>query len=283
MTNEEILNRLELIYSTNSQITDLRKAVTENNLHSLFRLFENISNDDQTTDLRKAMLNNDRYALFRLLKSMNDSSLVDAMKKIDTLDNFNQDALSQGQIKSKVWLIKELEKLDLNLGTIFLCAGWYAILATMLFESNCKIDKIRSFDIDPDCIEIAEIFNKLFVLDNWKFKAITEDIFNIDYFQHTWQTYSKTNNRTSRPITDSPTTIINTSCEHISDFNEWYSKIPNGKIVVLQTNNYFEIEEHVNCSESLEKFADNTPMETVLFSGELELPKYTRFMRIGFR
>jgi hypothetical protein len=214
---------------------------------------------------------------------MNDSSLVDAMKKIDTLDNFNQDALSQGQIKSKVWLIKELEKLDLNLGTIFLCAGWYAILATMLFESNCKIDKIRSFDIDPDCIEIAEIFNKLFVLDNWKFKAITEDIFNIDYFQHTWQTYSKTNNRTSRPITDSPTTIINTSCEHISDFNEWYSKIPNGKIVVLQTNNYFEIEEHVNCSESLEKFADNTPMETVLFSGELELPKYTRFMRIGFR
>ena len=49
-------------------------------------------------------------------------------------------------------------------------------------------------------------------------------------------------------LTDhSPDTVINTSCEHIENFNEWYDKIPKGKIVILQTNNYFDFE-HVNCS-----------------------------------
>jgi hypothetical protein len=58
------------------------------------------------------------------------------------------DSVSDGQISSKLWLINELEKLDIDLGTIFLCAGWYATLAYMLLESNCKIDKIRRTESD---------------------------------------------------------------------------------------------------------------------------------------
>jgi hypothetical protein len=193
------------------------------------------------------------------------------------------DAFSWGQLKSKRWLVDELEKLNLELGTVFLCAGWYATLAAMLFNSSCKIDKIRSFDIDLNCESIADTVNANYVKDSWKFKAITQDIFDIDYSQHSWQTWSKANNRMSRLITDQPSTIINTSCEHIEDFDIWYKKIPSGKIVVLQTNNYFEISDHINCSESIEAFSAQTPMSTELFSGELNLTKYTRYMRIGVK
>ena len=77
--------------------------------------------------------------------------------------------------------------------------------------------------------------------------------------------------------------MINTSCEHINNFKEWYDKIPVGKIVILQTNNYFDLPEHVNCSKSLDDFAEQTPMTEVLYAGELSLEKYSRFMRIGIK
>lgn len=204
----------------------------------------------------------------------------------NAVDNENADladALSWGQLKSKRWLVTELEKLNVELGTIFLCAGWYATLAAMLFNSKCSIEKIRSFDIDDSCISIADAINSGYVKQNWKFKAITENIHNINYKEHIWQTWSKANNRLCFPITDIPTTIINTSCEHIEDFANWYDKIPAGKVVVLQTNNYVEIEDHVNCSNSLIEFESQTPMTDVLFSGEMKLAKYMRYMRIGIK
>ena len=67
---------------------------------------------------------------------------------IDHYDADFTDALTWGQLKSKRWIISNLEELDVELGTIFLCAGWYAILAGMMFESKLEFDKIRSFDID---------------------------------------------------------------------------------------------------------------------------------------
>ena len=82
-----------------------------------------------------------------------------------------QDLFSKGQIESKRWLVNELEKINMELGTVFICAGWYGSLATFLFESNVKLDKIRSFDIDKSCAGIAETFNRLKTMDNWKFKA----------------------------------------------------------------------------------------------------------------
>jgi hypothetical protein len=255
MNTEELLDRLELLYPENNLILDLRKVI----------------------------LNDDRFAMFRLVKHLNDTPLTEALRKVEHLENFDKDAFSRGQIKSKKWLIDELVKLDLDLGTVFLCAGWYATLAAMLFESPCKIEKIRSFDGDPACVDVADTINASYFKNSWRFTAISEDIHNINYSEHSWAAWSNTNNRMSYPIVDIPTTIINTSCEHIENFNLWYNRIPLGKIVILQTNNYFEIADHINCSSSLEEFATSTPMTEVLYQGELQLPKYNRFMRIGIK
>ena len=202
----------------------------------------------------------------------------------NAVDNHNadlSDALSWGQLKSKRWLVDELEKIDLPLGTIFLCAGWYATLAAMLFESKCSINKIRSFDIDENCATIAETVNRNYTKKDWRFKASTADIHNIEYTDYTYKT--KRFNGTVCEITDTAETVINTSCEHIENFAEWYSKIPKQTLTVLQSNNYFEIEDHINCSKNILEFAEQTPMTNCLYSGALELPKYTRFMRIGIK
>lgn len=188
------------------------------------------------------------------------------------------DAYSLGQIKSKEWLVEHLPD---QLGTVFICAGWYGTLASFMFEKcRNKFDKIRNFDIDPMCYKIADNINRPWVIDGWQFKASSLDILDMEY-PTTHITYRA--NGTSLELTEMPDTIINTSCEHIENFQDWYNNIPDGKIVVLQTNNYFEIADHINCSTSLEQFASNTPMAEVLYQGELPLPKYTRFMRIGIK
>jgi len=192
-----------------------------------------------------------------------------------------RDLYSVGQLESKVWLIEELETLNLNLGTVFLCGGWYASLANIMFMSQLKFDKIRSFDIDPLCADIAETLNREYVAAEWKFKAITEDIHNINYNGHTYITYKA--NGEARELYDEPNTIINTSCEHIEDFDTWYCNIPAGKLVILQNNNYFELEEHINCVKDVEEFRDQCLISNLLYGGTIELQKYNRFMLIGIK
>ena len=323
MQTFELLDRFELLYPTNSKLADLRrayidndlssifrlvdtdeelrKAITEQNLHSIFRIVDNYDTEDlrkavveqnlhsifrliNDSDLRKLILEDNNWKLWPILDRYVDTQFTAAFKSffVNNTEIWN-DCFSRGQLQSKLWLVHELKKCNVDLGTVFLCAGWYATLATMLFESNIKLDNVRSFDIDPSCVDIAEVFNKPWFTDQWRFKSITQDIMDIDYNEHTWQYWSNANNRMSYPITDSPNTVINTSCEHIENFTEWYAKIPNGKLVILQSNNFFEVDEHVNCSIDIDDFSRQTPLNSVLYSDSLQLEKYTRYMRIGYK
>lgn len=220
----------------------------------------------------------DKDIFGRMALILNNPIFSNLRNAVDNYDADLTDALSWGQLKSKRWIIEELEKLDQELGTVFLCAGWYATLAAMLFNSTCKIDKIRSFDIDDSCVAIAETVNRHKVKDGWQFKASILDIHYMSY-PTVYKTFRS--DGSSIELEDMPDTIINTSCEHIENFDKWYAKIPDGKLMVLQSNNYFSIEEHVNCVQGPMQFEEQSPMTEVLYQGALELPKYTRFMRIG--
>ena len=276
---------------------DLRKAVVEQNLHSIFRLV----NVDE--DLRKAVLENNLYslgrimpelsdefsllsdnyhALWRILEKNTDSKLVAPLKKLVDNPSFDMDCMSRGQLESKKWLVDELKNIEgLSLGKVCLCAGWYATVIPLITEAGIEFDLIRSFDLDPTVWRIAETFNKDLLIDGWKFKAQTADINELDFAVTRFET--ERDDGTTQPLKERFNTIVNTSCEHIEGFDSWYNKIPAGKLMILQSNNYFEIDEHVNCSDSLEAFAKQTPMSQVLYQGELELEKYTRYMRIGYR
>ena len=262
---------LHSIFRVTNADDDLRKAVVEENLYSLRRLCPNLENVFK-------ILENDIHSLYKVLEEYTGSPYVKALKTIaqENID-FDKDSFSRGQIESKLWLADNIT--GWHLGTVYICAGWYSTVVQLFKERGIQFDKIRSFDIDPDVWKIAEIFNKDLVLDNWKFKAQTKDILDIDYKRHVYETVK--NNGQIEELKDAPDSIINTSCEHIENFEEWYAKIPQGKLVILQSNDYFDLPEHVNCVKDSSHFEQMAPLSEVKFAGELPLEKYTRYMRIG--
>lgn len=195
-----------------------------------------------------------------------------------------QDALSNGQLSSKFWLLDEVKKLNLNLGKVFICAGWVGVLPALMFkDSDIHFDIIRSFDIDPACADAADVLNSEYVKNNWKFKATTLDIFDINYENHPFQCWSKSNNRMSYPVDIIPDTIINTSCDHIFPFDKWYNLIPDSKLIILQNNDYKHDDEHINNISDLEEMKSQAPMQKLLFEGTLVLSEYNRYMLIGIK
>lgn len=263
-------------YVDNNEFDDLRKAIVEKNLHSLFRILGR-----EYDDFRKLLLEKNHFSCIRSLKKFTNSRLIDVFDLILKTPEMDSDCMSRSQIKSKQWLVNEVLKQNLNLGTVFLCAGWYGILATMIFESKISCDKIRNFDIDSSCKKISEKINQPWVEDNWKYKHCIDNIYNLNYDTHVYNV--ERSDGSMCQLTDSPNTVINTSCEHIENFQKWYNSIPDGKLIILQSNNYLEIKEHVNCVNNIDEFVKQTPMTNRLYQGKLDTPKYTRFMTFGYK
>lgn len=218
-----------------------------------------------------------------LAEIMGNDELLIGMKRVlskhHNIEMRLAESFSIGQIQSKNWLIKHLPT---ELGTVYVCAGWYGVLPLLMFRHiQERFDKIRSFDIDAQATKIAEDLNRSQLVQEWRFKATTFDIHDMDYDHFVYETERADGSLVQ--LTEVPNTIINTSCEHIDNFNEWYEKIPYGKLVALQTNDYFEHGEHINCVTSLREFTEITPMSIVHYEGTLELPLYRRFMRIGIK
>ena len=263
---------------------DLRKAILEENIHSIFRVLARLDAENrQMNALRQAVVNKDIRASISLFidePPVLFDTLPRTMRMFPDIDL--RDAFSRGQISSKKWLADELKTLDLDLGTVFLCAGWYGSLALLLFESGLEVEKIRSFDKDAECHKIADTINRPYVMSEWKFKAQTADIHEINYTDgHEYITLKS--NGEGQKLYDKPDTVINTSSEHIENFKEWYTSIAPGTLVILQTNDYFEIADHINCVKNIDAFKDMAPMSNILFEGTLNLEFYNRYMLIGYR
>ena len=52
---------------------------------------------------------------------------------------------------------------------------------------------------------------------------------------------------------------------------------------ILQSNNYTDLPEHINCVKDTDHFKSIANMQTYLFEGKLNLDKYTRYMIIGIK
>jgi hypothetical protein len=169
------------------------------------------------------------------------------------------DAFWSGQLKSKEWLITNLRKNVNTFVSIDIHGGWVGVLASMLFQSDIYINNIRSIDIDPTCESIATMMNKQEEITG-RFRAVTADMCEIQ---------------------SDADVIINTSCEHITQdqYNLWLSGHSQNSLLVLQSNNY-NIPEHVRTVRTLEEFKSQCGIN-VIWSGELVLPLYTRYMIIG--
>lgn len=248
-------------------------------MNTISEILRNIS---RLAELDSSLVENVSRQLCKLAELRNnniDIFLTQSIKALTQYPNYKSnliDSISDGQNLSKNWLIEELD--GRNLGNVILCAGWYAML---LIDQRLKFSRCVNVDVDPICESVSKILHKHLVIDNWKFQAITKNIHDINYSKHVFSVTR--NDGSTAEFTMIPDTIINTSCEHINNFSEWYNLIPNNKLIILQSNNGFDIPDHVNCVNSLVDFEKQTPMHEVLYSGERKMPKFTRYMRIGFK
>lgn len=186
-------------------------------------------------------------------------AIRDSSNRYRTLESF-----WKGQLRSKVWLIENLEQVlsaHYNKKTVSIYGGWNGVLASLIFNSNINIARITSIDIDPACEDTAITINRRYNLEG-KFTAITADMVTI--------------------TNESADIVINTSCEHITQeqYNIWLNNQPEDALFVLQSNNYYDLEEHINCSKDIDDFLSKSNLKP-LYCGSLELPLYNRFMLIG--
>lgn len=158
---------------------------------------------------------------------------------------------SSKQVDSKLWLVEELNKVcNVKDKDIALMGGWYATVISSLLDTN----SITSYDVDSGCNIAQGITKKI----SYKHQDVLLEMNEHDIY-------------------------INTSCEHMDreKLNETYAKLKG--IVVLQSNNYTEVEEHINCVDSADELVEfHLPEECeVLYKGEKQFDKYTRYMVIA--
>ena len=189
-------------------------------------------------------------------------------------------ALGKNQLASKKWLLDEvLRAVGPRLGTVYVLGGWKGVLgALLLSDRRFQVDRVLSFDIDPDCEAAADTMNASHVPAG-RFKALTADMYTMDYGRGVFA--GRDAEGGSLEIEAEPDLVVNTSCEHLDRFGQWYERIPAGTLLALQSNDNFAVDVHVNCVEDLEAFKRQAPMREVLFAGELPRKRYTRFMLIG--
>ena len=169
-----------------------------------------------------------------------------------------RDAISDGQILSKKWLIEEYKNLNLPENTrIAILGGWLGTLPLLMNACGVVAD-FTSVDLDDRANKIAHKLNY-----DQKFRTMTMDMYDIDYSQFD--------------------VVINTSSEHIPDVAAWAEKIPNGKIVIIQSNDFLEGDGHISCVKNSDELRHLLGLKKVLYEGTRKFTAYSRFMIIGMK
>ena len=167
------------------------------------------------------------------------------------------------QLQGKLWLINELQKLDLKFTKVCLVGGWFAQLITPLLFDNFKVDIIHNYDIDEDAQLISYKFNRRYK-ELGKYKAIRT-------------------NTLIHPLKEEYDLVINTSCEHMYPMKKIRELNPGLKSwFVLQSTNETKFDDHINCVNSTKELAEQGGLKQILYEGQLTLDNgMTRFMVIG--
>ena len=178
-------------------------------------------------------------------------------------------SINDNQVKNKQWLVSHVVSYINNTlsnqkevplkfklkdtPSVLVLAGWYGLGGWLLTEQiPCHVTVV---DKDPECAKIGKA-----LYPNLLHK--TADLNNFDVLGYD--------------------IIICTSCEHITDdeINSVLSKKDKSTVVFLQSNNYNEIKDHINCKKSVDDFANSLTLSSYK-KYTLTLDKYERFMVIG--
>jgi len=271
-----------------SAIKNMISSKAEPDMFLLFKVLQAIDTKNEWIGTLKSVTIY-KTNILKLAHKLTEEKYTIPLNLKNMIKNFEgkvlTDSFSRGQLRSKIWASDTIKDLDIDLGDmVYVCAGWYGVLPAILFERN-KVTNIRSFDIDKSCSLPAETLNRSYTQNDWQFKASTMDVNNLIYTgEFEYETLKYTGDK--EMITDGATTcVINTSCEHIVDFDKWWNGIPKGMLVIMQ-NNDFDDEDHEHAEDtvsSLEEFSKRLNVSETLYEGTLALEEYNRYMVIGYK
>jgi hypothetical protein len=195
----------------------------------------------------------------RIAGSLYDPFVLEQMQMSEL-----RDAISDGQLLSKNWLIEVMSSL-INDGKleatkdkplkIAILGGWIGTLALMINAWELPV-KITSVDLDERSNRIAEKLNY-----DFDFTTMTMNMYDLNYSDFD--------------------VIINTSSEHIPDIPKWRSQIPAGKIIMVQNNDFDDGDGHVSTVKNSTTLRRILKLDEVLYEGTRAFPQYSRFMLIG--
>lgn len=175
------------------------------------------------------------------------------MKLVEFSPNTLAGSFTEDLVISKLWLIKEVEKIHKKFNTIYVLGSWYGNLSLFLLHKHIQFKKIINVDIDKKSLVTGQkLAKRLGVAD--KIDLMIKDANTLDYRQAV-----------------SPSLVINTSCNDM-DNTGWFDNIPKGTLVALQTRD-----------DTLDEY----DFSKVLYQGKRDLTdpetNYTRHMVIGIK
>ena len=193
------------------------------------------------------------------------------------------DSVAPNQISSKLWIKNALESLDLPLVNqrIEIVGSWYGYPLIDILDRFVDIERLDCWDIDFSARCIHGQYRMMFNNQT----ADRTDVSSKDYFEHV------------RKGSDA-TMLINTSSEHMkktfadmrqSSGKQYYRHNP---LVIIQSNDMFDLPEHVNCVRSTQELIEKHKFRQVLYRGyqqmltwddkmEIVEGPYKRYMVIG--
>ncbi len=165
---------------------------------------------------------------------------------------------------SKLWLIRELAKIQPQVSTMYILGSWYGNQALLLNHyPQVKVDKIINVETNPEFLKGSKHILDQVGANNVEY--MLKDANDLDYRQ-----------------LGKDGVVVNTSLTDMQG-TDWFDNIPEGTLVVLQARDNDPGEQFYSPKDIQQKF----PLSQVLYSGSLDLEdpetQYTRFMTIGIK
>ena len=128
-------------------------------------------------------------------------------------------AFNKNQIASKMWLADALlDAVGPNLGEVAILGGWFGVLAAVLLH-----DPRFAIDTDPEHRHRSALRRDCAVGE--RDARARRPVRRVDRRHARARLRSGPGARARRPLAD---LVINTSCEHLAQFDRWYERVPDG-------------------------------------------------------
>lgn len=213
---------------------------------------------------------------------LDKDTVSDRLKKI--IYNFpNVDMgsfLTEESAKINTWIIQHLSHAfgEKYIGTVYILGGGIGLLGAMLLDTKIKFENIRSFDINGTGQFLADEMMSDELLKDWRFKATTQDIFNIGYDENIFSSILP-DGTVSKPFKEIPGTVINTNISYLEQYESWWEMVPDMRRVIVMG----ETGDVPRPFSSSQAFNRKFPMSYETYSGVLQIDKKYYFMKIGYK